>query len=33
MTRFRFILDDAVQTSLSAAMHVYYDRWKSLQRA
>ena len=30
---FRFFLDDAVHTSLPAAMHVYYDRWKFLQRA
>ena len=30
---FRFFLDDAVHTSLSAAMHEYYDRWKPLQRA
>ncbi|MCY3666703.1 MAG: hypothetical protein OXH81_13665 [Gemmatimonadetes bacterium] len=30
---FRFFLDDAVCTSLPTAMHVSYDRWKSLQCA
>ena len=31
--RFRFLLDEAVRAGLPVALHVYYDRWKSLQRA
>ena len=31
--RFQFLLDDEVRTSLPTALHVYYDRWKSLQLA
>ena len=33
VAHFQFLLDDAVRASLPAALHVYYDRWKSLQSA
>ena len=31
--RFQFLLDDEVRAGLPTALHVYYDRWKSLQLA